>query len=169
MVTYSAVARVSRSASTGPPGSTLGSNADHGHPPLNSAPLGIDRLVDTDVFSMWYRQRGRWQEFRNLTEAHPLAMSFAGVAEALAPTYLRKGHRAWDDAANPRCDRSIRHHPVWGGSYRISDFSATVLVAVPSCGLRGVTQGRGPRRVRPWRRAGRGGGRGRRRRSSGGP
>src|SRR6266702_122017 len=44
MVTYSAVARVSRSASTGPPGSTLGSNADHGHPPLNSAPLGIDRL-----------------------------------------------------------------------------------------------------------------------------
>src|SRR6266571_3725626 len=40
---------------------------------------------------MWYRQRGRWQEFRNLTEAHPLAMSFAGVAEALAPTYPRKG------------------------------------------------------------------------------
>src|SRR5262245_7280819 len=34
MVTYSAVARVSRSASTGPPGSTLGLNADHGHPPL---------------------------------------------------------------------------------------------------------------------------------------
>src|SRR6266571_4793174 len=47
MVTYSAVARVSRSASTGPPGSTLGSNADHGHPPLNSAPLGIDRLGPT--------------------------------------------------------------------------------------------------------------------------
>src|SRR6266540_4255701 len=45
MVTYSAVARVSRSASTGPPGSTLGSNADQGHPPLNSAPLGIDRLA----------------------------------------------------------------------------------------------------------------------------
>src|SRR6266567_6871559 len=44
MVTYSAVARVSRSASTGPPGSTLGLNADHGHPPLNSAPLGINRL-----------------------------------------------------------------------------------------------------------------------------
>src|SRR6266511_3531386 len=39
MVTYSAVARVSRSASTGPPGSTLGSSADHGHPPLNCAPI----------------------------------------------------------------------------------------------------------------------------------
>src|SRR6266498_2369735 len=44
MVTYSAVARVSRSASTGPPGSTLGLNADHGHPPFNPAPLGINRL-----------------------------------------------------------------------------------------------------------------------------
>jgi hypothetical protein len=45
MVTYSAVARVSKSASTGPPGSTLGCNADHGHPPLIPAPLGINHLV----------------------------------------------------------------------------------------------------------------------------
>src|SRR6266536_1343261 len=45
-VTYSAVARVSRSASTRPPTrSTLGSNADHGHPPLISPPLGINRLA----------------------------------------------------------------------------------------------------------------------------
>ena len=48
-------------------------------------------LVDTDVFSMWYRQRGRWQDFANLTAGHALAMSFACVGEALAPTYMRKG------------------------------------------------------------------------------
>src|SRR5829696_3335750 len=40
ILTYSAVARVSRSASTRPPTrSTLGSNADHGHPPLLTHPL----------------------------------------------------------------------------------------------------------------------------------
>src|SRR5829696_3075116 len=44
--TYSAVARVSRSASTRPPTrSTLGSNADHGHPRPHAGPLGINRLV----------------------------------------------------------------------------------------------------------------------------
>jgi predicted nucleic acid-binding protein len=40
---------------------------------------------------MWYRQRGRAQDFANLTSGHALAMSFACVGEALAPTYLRKG------------------------------------------------------------------------------
>src|SRR5215218_7048360 len=45
ILTYSAVARVSRSASTRPPTrSTLGSNADHGHPPHIHAALGIDHL-----------------------------------------------------------------------------------------------------------------------------
>jgi predicted nucleic acid-binding protein len=48
-------------------------------------------IVDTDVFSMWYRQRGHHKEFADLTVGHPLAMSFASVAEALAPTYMRKG------------------------------------------------------------------------------
>lgn len=48
-------------------------------------------LVDTDVFSMWYRRRGPWTEFRDLASGHPLAMSFACVGEALAPTYVRKG------------------------------------------------------------------------------
>lgn len=48
-------------------------------------------IVDTDVFSMWYRQPARWQEFADLTNGHALAMSFACVAEALAPTYMRKG------------------------------------------------------------------------------
>jgi predicted nucleic acid-binding protein len=48
-------------------------------------------VVDTDVFSMWYRQRGRSQDFEDLTSGHALAMSFACVAEALAPTYVRKG------------------------------------------------------------------------------
>jgi len=40
---------------------------------------------------MFYRHRGRWQDFSALTQGHALAMSFACVAEALAPTYLRKG------------------------------------------------------------------------------
>jgi predicted nucleic acid-binding protein len=40
---------------------------------------------------MWYRHRDRWQDFLNLTAGHPLAMSFACVGEALAPTYIRKG------------------------------------------------------------------------------
>jgi predicted nucleic acid-binding protein len=48
-------------------------------------------MVDTDVFSMWYRQRGRWQDFARLTAGHALAISFACVGEALAPTYMRKG------------------------------------------------------------------------------
>jgi hypothetical protein len=45
MVTYRAVARVSKSASTGPPGSTLGSQRRSGHPRPPPTPLGIDRLV----------------------------------------------------------------------------------------------------------------------------
>jgi predicted nucleic acid-binding protein len=48
-------------------------------------------IVDTDVFSMWYRRSGRWQDFASLTDGHALAMSFACVGEALAPTYMRKG------------------------------------------------------------------------------
>jgi len=48
-------------------------------------------VVDTDVFSLWYRQSGRHEEFAALTAGHPLAMAFAAVAEALAPTYMRKG------------------------------------------------------------------------------
>src|SRR5829696_10061975 len=50
ILTYSAVARVSRSASTRPPTrSTLGSNADHGHPRPHAGPLGINRLVGVAV------------------------------------------------------------------------------------------------------------------------
>lgn len=48
-------------------------------------------VVDTDVFSMWYRKKDRWKEFRDLTTGHALAMSFACVGEALAPSYVRKG------------------------------------------------------------------------------
>jgi Protein of unknown function (DUF742) len=44
MVTYSAVARVSRSASTGPPGSTLGSQRRSWAPSAPCVPLGINRL-----------------------------------------------------------------------------------------------------------------------------
>jgi predicted nucleic acid-binding protein len=45
-------------------------------------------LVDTDVFSYWYRRKGPHQAFRALADGHALAMSFACVGEALAPTYL---------------------------------------------------------------------------------
>jgi predicted nucleic acid-binding protein len=44
-------------------------------------------LVDADVFSYWYRQKGAWKEFSDLADGHPLAMSFACVGEILAPTY----------------------------------------------------------------------------------
>jgi|SRR5580704_7490938 predicted nucleic acid-binding protein len=45
-------------------------------------------LVDTDVFSYWYRQKGPYQAFRELAAGHELAMSFACMGEALAPVYL---------------------------------------------------------------------------------
>jgi len=48
-------------------------------------------VVDTDVFSMWYRRRGRFDEFQELASGHPLAMSFASVGEALTPCYGAKG------------------------------------------------------------------------------
>ena len=47
-------------------------------------------LVDTDVFSIWYRKSNRQAEFQRLADGHDLAMSFASVGEALAPTYSRK-------------------------------------------------------------------------------
>jgi len=46
--------------------------------------------VDTDVFSSWYRRTGRHEEFQHLADGHDLAMSFASVGEALAPTYTGK-------------------------------------------------------------------------------
>src|SRR5215213_704623 len=57
--TYSAVARVSRSASTRPPTrSTLGSNADHGHPRPHAGPLGINRLgVGANVIGVGFLGR----------------------------------------------------------------------------------------------------------------
>lgn len=48
-------------------------------------------VVDTDVFSFWYRNRGRADEFRSLVQGHALAMSFACVGEALAPTHMAQG------------------------------------------------------------------------------
>ena len=48
-------------------------------------------IVDSDVFSMWYRGRGRGGEFRELVQGHLLAISFACVGEVLAPTFMRKG------------------------------------------------------------------------------
>lgn len=48
-------------------------------------------IVDTDVFSMWYRRRGRFREFQDLATGHPLALSFACVGEALTPSYAAKG------------------------------------------------------------------------------
>jgi predicted nucleic acid-binding protein len=44
-------------------------------------------IVDTDVFSIWCRKSGRHDDFRSLAEGHELAMSFASVGEALAPTH----------------------------------------------------------------------------------
>ena len=48
-------------------------------------------LIDTDVFSYWYRNSGRHAEFERLAAGHDLAMSFASVGEALAPTHSPKG------------------------------------------------------------------------------
>ncbi len=45
-------------------------------------------LVDTDVFSYWYRHKGPYLAFRALADGHDLAMSFACVGEALAPTFV---------------------------------------------------------------------------------
>jgi predicted nucleic acid-binding protein len=40
---------------------------------------------------MWYRGRGRGEEFRELVQGHLLAISFACVGEVLAPTFMRRG------------------------------------------------------------------------------
>ena len=47
-------------------------------------------LVDTDVFSSWYRQSGRHADFEQMAAGHDLAISFATLGEALAPTYTAK-------------------------------------------------------------------------------
>jgi predicted nucleic acid-binding protein len=56
-------------------------------PDVPAGPL----IIDSDVFSMWYRRRDRAQEFADLVAGHELAMSFACVGEVLAPTYVRRG------------------------------------------------------------------------------
>src|SRR6266704_2781024 len=78
MVTYSAVARVSRSASTGPPGSTLGSNADHGHPPFNSA---LRRHSPTVL-----------PRPSRITSATCLKPRLRGLAQPITPTQLQPIH-----------------------------------------------------------------------------
>jgi hypothetical protein len=65
-------------------------------------------LIDTDVFSIWYRRANRHGEFRNLAEGHDLAMSFASAGEALAPTHSA-GVSA--DLAG-RIRRALRHFVV---------------------------------------------------------
>jgi len=46
-------------------------------------------MVDTDVFSYVHYQKGPWEEFQRLLVGHPLALSFATVAELRAGAIKR--------------------------------------------------------------------------------